>query len=634
MGRAAAVPIRFSSHKNQAVIRTTHPALSTVNLNAYEEKPVAANIREVTRPQAKVSKQQATEGNFESWDGTELFYRAWPAQNASNRALIFLHRGHEHSGRIAQQVEEFGMADFGAFAWDMRGHGHSPGPRGYTDNYYDHVRDLDAFVKYISTEYNIPVENMVLVANSVGAVTAAAWVHDFAPRIRAMVLAAPAFRIRLYVPLAIPGLRLLQKIKARANISSYVKSKMLTHDHVQAQSYDDDELITRNIAVNVLLGLHDLSTRIMADAGAITVPTLILSAGSDWVVKNAAQRTFYEGLSSTVKEMEVYPDFYHAVLYEKDREQAIAKSRDFIREALELEIDRSALLRSDRTGFTREEYLRLSDKAPLLKRVWFGLQKAGMFTLGRLSDGMRLGWKTGHNSGDSLDYVYENEVRGITPIGRLIDRAYLNAVGWKAMRERQGILEASLRETIQIVIGAGEPARVMDIATGRGRYVLDILEEFRGADVSALLRDRSPYSLQEGRKLASSMRLDNVTYEEGDAFDTESLLAVDPAPNIAVVSGLYELFPSNEQVLASLRGLGGLVRPGGYLIYTCQPWHPQMEEIARTCVDWDGKPWIMRRRSQAEIDELVRSAGFDKMDMGIDSHGIATVSIARKRDSS
>ena len=100
---------------------------------------------------------------------------------------------------------------------------------------------------------------------------------------------------------------------------------MLTHDPVQAQSYDDDELITKNIGVNVLLGLHDLSTRIIADAGAITVPTLVLSAGSDWVVKNVAQRTFYEGLSSTVKEMEVYPDFYHAILCEKDRELAIAQ---------------------------------------------------------------------------------------------------------------------------------------------------------------------------------------------------------------------------------------------------------------------------------------------------------------------
>ena len=45
---------------------------------------------------------------------------------------------------------------------------------------------------------------MILVAHSVGAVVVAAWVHDFAPQIRGLVLATPAFRVRLYVPIAVP----------------------------------------------------------------------------------------------------------------------------------------------------------------------------------------------------------------------------------------------------------------------------------------------------------------------------------------------------------------------------------------------------------------------------------------------
>ena len=575
-----------------------------------------------------MSAWNTVEDRFGSWDGTELFYRAWKPQGVSDKALIFLHRGHEHSGRIGQQVEEFELEDFWAFAWDIRGHGHSPGPRGYADDYYDHVRDLDAFVRFVNDKYGIPVENIVLVANSIGAVTASAWVHDFAPRVRAMVLAAPGFRIRLYVPLAIPGLRLLDKIRGKSFITSYVKSKMLTHDPEQMQSYDEDQLITKDIAVNVLLGLHDLSTRVVADAGAITTPTLVLSAGSDWVVRNSAQFEFFKNLASPIKEMEVYPGFFHAILYEKERARPIAKAREFIERSFEQDVDRTALLDADRTGPTREKYLELKLPASPLKAMYYGLQKLGMKTLGRLSDGVRLGWDTGFNSGDSLDYVYENQVRGKTPIGRMIDRTYLDAIGWRAMRERQGILEEQLRKTVTALIEAGEPVRILDVATGRGRYVLDVLCEHPDADISALLRDKSPYSLEQGRQYAKELGFENVAYEEGDAFDTEALLEIDPAPNIAIVSGLFELFPDNRTVMASLQGLAGLVRPGGYLLYTCQPWHPQLEEIARTCVNWDGDPWIMRCRTQAEMDELVRSVGFDKVDMGIDSYGISTVSVA------
>ena len=50
------------------------------------------------------------------------------------------------------------------------------------------------------------IEEMAIVGHSVGAVGVAAWVHDYAPPIRAMVLATPAFRVKLYVPLAMPAL--------------------------------------------------------------------------------------------------------------------------------------------------------------------------------------------------------------------------------------------------------------------------------------------------------------------------------------------------------------------------------------------------------------------------------------------
>jgi hypothetical protein len=50
--------------------------------------------------------------------------------------------------------------------------------------------------------------------------------------------------------------------------------------------------------------------------------------------------------------------------------------------------------------------------------------------------------------------------------------------------------------------------------------------------------------------------------------------------------------------------------------------------IARVLTNRDGQPWIMRRRTQQEMDDLVRAAGFRKLDMEIDDYGIFTVSLA------
>ncbi|MFP3374164.1 class I SAM-dependent methyltransferase family protein, partial [Pseudomonas sp. SIMBA_068] len=84
----------------------------------------------------------------------------------------------------------------------------------------------------------------------------------------------------------------------------------------------------------------------------------------------------------------------------------------------------------------------------------------------------------------------------------------------------------------------------------------------------------------------------------------------------------YELFPSNTQVGNSLAGLADAVEEGGYLVYTGQPWHPQLEMIARALTSHrGGEAWVMRRRSQAEMDQLVEAAGFRKLAQRIDEWG-------------
>ena len=160
--------------------------------------------------------------------------------------------------------------------------------------------------------------------------------------------------------------------------------------------------------------------------------------------------------------------------------------------------------------------------------------------------------------------------------------------------------------------------------------MLETLKTCAEKEVRATLRDRSEPGLQAGRALAREMGVANVTYETGDAFDEASLARITPRPNIAIVSGLYELFADNAPIRASLAGLASAIAPGGYLIYTNQPWHPQVEMIARCLINRDGKPWIMRRRTQAEMDALVRAAGFEKITMEIDRWGIFTVSLARR----
>ncbi|MBI4583030.1 MAG: alpha/beta fold hydrolase [Planctomycetes bacterium] len=586
---------------------------------------------------ASSSRSDPTERTFTTWDGVELFYRAWLPAAPAEKALVLFHRGHEHSGRFAELVERLGLEDFAVFAWDARGHGRSPGERGHAQDFSSLVRDAEAFMRHISEEYNIPEENRVVLGHSVGAVIAAAWALDYASPLRGLILGAPAFRVKLYVPLAIPLLRLLRRFKEKASIKSYVKATMLTGDPEEAEKYRKDPLISRAIAVNILVDLYDVSSRLIENAAAIHAPVLLLAAGSDWVVKNGAQRRFFERLSSPLKEMRVLPGFQHAIFHEHGRQLAFEKVREFIQKVFDRPAPAESPANAGQDGFTRAEFDRLSRPlSPLSPRRWrYAAQRLLMKTAGRLSDGIRLGWRAGFDSGQTLDYVYRDQAGGLTPLGKLFDRWYLDSIGWRGIRQRKRHLQEALREAIlaaRKTRGPDRPVQIVDLAAGPGRYLLEVLQEQGGSrpPVEALLRDRSPAALEEGRRLASALGLASATYAEGDAFDPDSLAALSPPPDIAIVSGLYELFPENDGVVKSLAGLSRAVPPGGTLIYTNQPWHPQQELIARVLTNRAGKPWIMRRRTQAEMDELVRRAGFEKLGMKIDRWGIFTVSAARR----
>lgn len=586
------------------------------------------------------------EAGFESHDQVRLFYRAWhprqPRVGTPPRALILLHRGHEHSERLQPLVEDLGFTQDWAFAWDARGHGHSPGERGDAPSFSTLVHDLDCFVHHVSERHGIALQDMVLVANSVGAVIAATWLHDHAPPVRGLVMAAAAFDINLYVPLAKTFLGLALRLQPALFVTSYIRASMLTHSTEQARAYDADPLITKKIAARVLLDLAHVAQRVVADAGAIDTPVLMLVAERDHVVKQAPQRAYFTRLASGLKRWVLLKHCKHAIFCESTavRNEALAETRSFVEACyLRAPAPPERHLSADVASASARQYqaLERDDIGSLPMRAFYAAQRALLGSVGRLSEGMRIGHEHGFDSGASLDYVYRNQAQGRWGVGRVIDRGYLDAIGWRGIRLRREQLQHTLSRLIA-EHPAEQPLRILDIAAGGGRYVLETVKRFRDRDIQLHLRDFASHNVAQARALADALGLSGVVrVDQRDAFAVSlepDLLIQDETEadtfDIVVVSGLYELFPNNVQVLRSLRQVARQLKVGGQLVYTGQPWHPQLVLIAKTLTNHQGQPWRMRARPQAEMDALVASVGLRKTRTLIGLNGIFTVSVAQR----
>ncbi len=456
--------------------------------------------------------------------------------------------------------------------------------------------------------------------------------HDYAPDLRCLVLASPAFRVKLYVPFARLGLTVGHALFGNFFVNSYVKGSALTQDRERAASYATDPLIKRPISVRVLLSLDQMAERVVDDAGAVRVPVQMLVSGSDWVVREKPQRDFFDRLGTADREWHVFDGLRHDTLGERDRHLPVAKARAFVeRQFAGKAVQKTDLLAGN--DFTQREYEELKRPLPWWspRGLSFASQRLFMSTLGRWAGGIKLGLETGFDSGASLDYVYRNEASGFTPLGRLIDWFYLNAIGWRGVRVRRQMLQALLNEAMISLRQQGRAVRILDVAAGHGRYVLEGIHRSGVPVESILLRDYSKENVTWGQAAISGSGLKNARFEQGDAFDAAALGAIVPKASVSIVSGLYELFPGNEVVRDSLRGIAAATEPGGFLLYTGQPWHPQLEMIARTLSSHrGGAPWIMRRRTQEELDQLVAAAGFRKVTQRIDPTGLFTVSLAER----
>lgn len=570
------------------------------------------------------------EHHFHTHDGVALFYRHWPAITQPRRgAVVLLHRPHEHGERMAHLADELDLPDFDVFAWDARGHGRSIAARFEAIEFATAVRDLQTFIDHLAFAHGTPARAIHIVAEGGGAVVAATWAHDHAPRLRGLTLVAPTFESR----------RLLRRPRA-GEVSTIAgpAGGAVSRDPRRAADHDADALARQPLDARFLLGLRDAAVRVVADANAIVLPLQLLVAGSDRIARDRPQHLFFDRLGSAHKSRLELPDAAHDALGDRDREAAVQAVRAFVLrlfDATPAEVD---LREAHLHGETADESHALATALPLLspRGLRWMLLRLGIRVGAWSSHGLKLGRETGFDSGATLDHVYRNQAQGRNAIGRRVDRHYLDALGWRAIRTRRLHVEELMRDAMERLGEKHRDIRILDIASGPGRYVLDAVRASPIRTSSILLRDVCEDSGREARALIEERELGHVArFETGDAFDRLGLANLRPRPTLAVASGLYELYPGNEMVRRSLAGVGDAVEDGGYFVYTNQPWHPQLELIARALVsrrEHDGEPWVMRRRTQAELDQLVEEAGFKKIAQRIDAHGIFTVSLAIRRE--
>lgn len=227
-----------------------------------------------------------------------------------------------------------------------------------------------------------------------------------------------------------------------------------------------------------------------------------------------------------------------------------------------------------------------------------------------------------------LDYIYKNEPEGKLFIGKLIDKIYLNHPGWQDVRTRKNNLTLNLKDAVNYVLQEKNEVRICDVASGPARYLLDVLEEFKGKPVSAELRDLDVRWLLEAKETAGKRGLE-VDYRTANALE-ESDFNFEKNPDIMVASGFYDWFDDIEVIKKSMRLIYNSLPVNGYFVFSIQAGHVALSLTNKIFKDFNNHQLKMVTWNMEVINSVLKELGFVTVTQRCDEKGHYPVLLVKK----
>ena len=260
--------------------------------------------------------------------------------------------------------------------------------------------------------------------------------------------------------------------------------------------------------------------------------------------------------------------------------------------------------------------------SPISPRAWrFALLRAGSRAGALLSDGLRIGYRHGFDSGPFMAHVYSNRPAGRTTVGRAIDRRLLGRRTCVAFRDIRALAERAVFDALRAERG---PAPVVaDLAAGPAPYLLAALT--RHTRARAIVADTDPEALAAARRDAEALGVvERVEVVRANAFDRDALQRLRPSPDVVVELGLYGIYHDDTMIERHFHDLAALVAPG-QIVFNVQTRNPEIEHIARVWVNHEGKRCVWRLRPLEQLLEWARDAGYEPATVEADRFDIYRV---------
>lgn len=264
---------------------------------------------------------------------SHLYTRSWLPEADARAAIILVHGLGEHSGRyeyFARHCMERGIA---VHALDHHGHGKSDGQPGFVERFSVYLDGVRALLEQTQSQH--PGLPLFLAGHSMGGLIAAAFLEEAQSDFRACVLSGPALVTDAAPPAIVLAIvRLIAWLAPTAPLLGLHPTDV-SRDPEVVRAYLSDPLVHHGkLSARLIVEMSSAMKRALASAPAVELPLLIMHGGCDKLTSTAGSREYYEHAASADKTLKIYPELYHEIFNEPEKDAVLADMTNWLEKYL------------------------------------------------------------------------------------------------------------------------------------------------------------------------------------------------------------------------------------------------------------------------------------------------------------
>ena len=249
------------------------------------------------------------ERTFQGEGGLSLYFQAWLPDGKTKACLAIVHGIGEHSSRYRNVVEHLVPLGYAVYSFDLRGHGKSPGKRGFINSWEEYRRDVNTFLDKVRKEQTC--RKLFLIGHSLGGLIVLNHLLHYPQQLDGVIASAPALAQTGTSPLLILLAHILSSIAPGLTMKTGLDTTAISRDPAVVQAYTSDPLVHGLATPRLGAEMDATMAWTRAHATEFNLPLLIIHGEDDRIVPYTASREFFDKAPSTDKEYILYPDGFH-----------------------------------------------------------------------------------------------------------------------------------------------------------------------------------------------------------------------------------------------------------------------------------------------------------------------------------